>query len=206
MSTNVKKYITAGSIIIAVMLIDQVIKIWVKTHFFIHEAYRITDWFYILFTENRGMAFGMELFDKYFLTGFRLVAVAFLLCYLVKCIRQGEKWGYLVCLSLVIAGAAGNIIDCVFYGQIFNAPMPPETATFVPFGEGYEVLFRGRVVDMFYFPLFSWNWPSWMPFVGGENFIFFSPIFNFADSAISCGVVAILIFYHKKFQNSTAIE
>lgn len=188
------------------MLIDQVIKIWVKTHFFIHEAYRITDWFYILFTENRGMAFGMELFDKYFLTGFRLVAVAFLLCYLVKCIRQGEKLGYLICLSLVIAGAAGNIIDCVFYGQIFNAPMPPDVANVVPFGEGYDVLFRGRVVDMFYFPLFSWDWPSWMPFVGGENFIFFSPIFNFADSAISCGVVAILIFYHKKFQNSTSIE
>jgi len=114
-----------------------------------------------------------------------------------RSIRRGISWGYLICLSLIVAGAAGNIVDCVFYGLIFNNPPAPLVADFVPFGTGYGTLFHGRVVDMFYFPLVEWNWPSWLPLIGGDHFIFFSPIFNFADAAISCGVVALLLFYRK---------
>ena len=166
----------------------------------LHEGRRVTDWFYILFTENRGMAFGMELFDKYFLTSFRIVAVALLSWYIASCIKRGAKWGFLICLTMILAGAAGNIIDCLFYGMIFNDPQPPAVAEFVPWGEGYAPVMLGRVVDMFYFPLVEWDWPSWFPFCGGEHFIFFSPIFNFADACISCGCIAMVLFYYKSFR------
>ncbi len=185
---------------LCVLLLDQWSKIWVKTHMALHENIRITDWFYILFTENRGMAFGMELVDKYLLTGFRILAVCLLVWYLWRLIQKGEKIGYLICIALITAGALGNIIDCIFYGVFFNAPAPPYVAHFVGWGYGYDVLMRGRVVDMLYFPLVSWDWPSWMPVLGGEHFIFFSPIFNLADSAISCGVAALIVFYHERFQ------
>ena len=102
-----------------------------------------------------------------------------------------------VCLSLGTAGAAGNIIDCLFYGEIFNNPYPPEVASFVPWGEGYSSLFHGLVVDMFYFPLFSFEWPDWMPWLGGRSFSFFDPVFNFADAAISVGMVVLILFYSK---------
>ena len=190
--------ILALAVILGVLVIDQAIKIAVKTGMYMHESIRITDWFYIFFTENPGMAFGLELFDKLFLTSFRIIAVAVIAFYLTKMIRKGAPTGYVACLSLVLAGAAGNIIDCVFYGQIFNNPPAPFVAHFVPFGTGYEDLFLGRVVDMFYFPIIDTYWPEWMPFVGGKHFVFFSPIFNFADAAISCGIVALLIFYHKR--------
>lgn len=185
---------------LSVLLLDQGSKIWVKTHMALHESIRITDWFYILFTENRGMAFGMELVDKYLLTGFRIVAACLLVWYLCHLIRKGEKIGYLICIALITAGALGNIIDCIFYGVFFNAPAPPYVAHFVEWGYGYDVLMRGRVVDMLYFPLVSWDWPSWMPVLGSEHFIFFSPIFNLADAAISCGVAALIVFYHERFQ------
>lgn len=165
-----------------------------------HEMIEVTSWFKILFTENRGMAFGMELMDKMFLTSFRIVAVCFLIYIIAKLIRQGVDYLFLVCLSLILAGATGNIIDCLFYGLIFNNPPAPIVAEFVPFGTGYDTWFYGRVVDMFYFPLVEWNWPGWLPFVGGEHFIFFSPIFNFADACISCGVIAMLLFCHKQLQ------
>ena len=180
-------------VIFLVLVIDQVIKIWVKTNMYMHESIRITDWFYIYFTENPGMAFGWEFFDKLFLTSFRIVAVAVITYYLIKVIRKGAPTGYIICLSLVLAGAAGNIIDCVFYGLIFNNPPVPFVAHFVPFGTGYDRILMGRVVDMFYFPIIDTYWPEWMPFVGGEHFIFFSPIFNFADAAISCGIIALLL-------------
>ena len=187
-------------IVTAILLIDQAIKIWVKTHMYRGESIRIADWFYIHFTENPGMAFGMEVFNKLFLTSFRIVAAAAIIWYLWKLCKKAVHEipvGYIVCLSCILAGAIGNIIDCVCYGAIFTESTYRELAQFVSPGEGYAPWFYGKVVDMFYFPLIETNWPTWMPFVGGEHFIFFSPIFNFADAAISCGIVALLIFYNK---------
>ena len=183
------------ALVVGIIVIDQAIKIVVKTHMFLHQSIRVTDWFYLLFTENNGMAFGWEFLNKYFLTSFRILLTAFIIYYLHKVIRRGVSWGYLICLGLVLAGAAGNIIDCVFYGLIFNNPPSPMVAEFVPLGTGYAPVLLGRVVDMFYFPLVEWNWPVWMPVLGGNHFVFFSPIFNFADASISCGIVALLLFY-----------
>lgn len=186
-------------IITAVLVIDQWIKIWVKTNMYMYERIHIADWFYILFTENPGMAFGWEFMDKIFLTLFRIVAVALISVYMYRVIRKRQApFGYIACLSLILAGAAGNIIDCVFYGQIFNNPPAPLVAEMVPYGSGYAPLFYGKVVDMFYFPIIRTTWPDWMPVCGGEPFVFFSPIFNFADAAISCGIIALLLFYHKR--------
>ncbi len=161
---------------------------------YVHESIHITDWFYITFIENNGMAFGMELFNKLFLTTFRLLATTAVAVYIAKLIRKGVSWGYLICLAFIMTGAAGNIIDCVFYGLIFNDAQWPEVAHFVPFGEGYSTWFRGRVVDMFYFPIAEWTWPTWMPIIGGDHCQFFSYIFNVADACISVAVVALLLF------------
>lgn len=195
------KYFTQGKlaalIIIAVLVIDQIIKIWVKTSMYMHESICITDWFYIYFTENNGMAFGMELFGKLFLTSFRVVAVCLIAWYLFRVVNKHYKTGYIVCLSLILSGAVGNIIDSIFYGEIFSESTRTQIASWVPLGEGYGSWLHGKVVDMFYFPIIDTNWPSWMPFVGGEHFIFFSPIFNFADAAISCGIIAMLLFYSR---------
>jgi signal peptidase II len=197
MSRRKNQIITAAGISLAAIIIDQIIKIWVKTNMYMHEVIDVTPWFKILFTENRGMAFGMELMDKLFLTSFRIFAVAFLIYIIGKQIRQGIDYLFLVCLSLILAGAMGNILDCLFYGMVFNNPPAPLVAEFVPWGTGYDTIFYGRVVDMFYFPLVEWNWPGWLPFFGGEHFIFFSPIFNFADACVSCGMIAIMLFYGK---------
>lgn len=183
-----------------ILITDQWIKVAVKTGMYMYERIHVTDWFYILFTENKGMAFGLELMDKYLLTSFRVFAVGFLVWFITRHIRRGIEWGFLICLVSILAGAAGNIIDCLFYGLIFNNPPAPMVAEFVPWGTGYETFMQGRVVDMFYFPLVEWDWPSWLPYIGGNHFVFFSPIFNFADACISCGVIALLLFYHKKFQ------
>ena len=200
-----KKFLTKGQlsalIVIAVLIIDQIIKIWVKTSMYWHESIKITDWFYIYFTENNGMAFGMEIFNKFFLTGLRIIAAIAITWLLIQYVKKNYKTGFLVCLSLILAGAIGNIIDCVFYGEIFSESTHSLIAQFVPIGEGYSDWFYGKVVDMFYFPLIETNWPEWMPFVGGEHFIFFSPIFNFADAAISCGIIAMLLFYGKYLSN-----
>ena len=200
-----KKFLTNGQlsalIVFAVLIIDQIIKIWVKTNMYWHESIKITDWFYIYFTENNGMAFGMEIFNKFFLTGFRIIAAIAITWLLIQYIKKNYKTGFLVCVSLILAGAIGNIIDCVFYGEIFSESTHSLIAQFVPIGEGYSDWFYGKVVDMFYFPLIETNWPEWMPFVGGEHFIFFSPIFNFADAAISCGIIALILFYGKYLGN-----
>ena len=197
-----EKYISNGKlaaiIIVAILLIDQAIKIWVKTSMLLHESIRITDWFYILFIENKGMAFGMELGSKIVLSLFRVVAIAFLIYYIRQEVRAKARTGYIVCLAMILAGAAGNLIDCMFYGLIFNASSDFYVSYFVPFGTGYAPFLMGKVVDMFYFPLIETDWPSWMPFVGGDHFIFFSPIFNFADSSISVGVVLLLLFYREE--------
>ncbi|MDE6812649.1 MAG: lipoprotein signal peptidase [Duncaniella sp.] len=195
---KISKGATAAIIIIQVVLIDQILKIWIKTHFYLGQELIITDWFRLLFIENNGMAFGMELGPKLFLTLFRLLLAGYLIYYIWKISSLPRATlGYLVCLSLIVAGAIGNIIDCVFYGVIFNDPAPTAVATMFPPEGGYETLFHGRVVDMLYFPLFSFVWPSWMPFVGGEHFLFFQPIFNIADAAISCGIIVLVLFYHR---------
>ena len=200
-----KQAIVSVLLTLFILITDQWIKVAVKTGMYMYERIHVTDWFYILFTENRGMAFGLELMDKYLLTSFRIFAVGFLVWFIARHIRRGIEWGFLICLVSILAGAAGNIIDCLFYGLIFNNPPAPMVAEFVPWGTGYETFMQGRVVDMFYFPLVEWDWPSWIPFIGGNHFVFFSPIFNFADACISCGVIALLLFYHKKFQGGDFI-
>ena len=195
----------ATAIILTVIILDQILKIWVKTHFYLNEDLEITSWFHLHFIENNGMAFGMEFGPKIFLTIFRLVLAAGLIRVLVRIKGMAAvKTGFLVCLALIIAGAIGNIIDCVFYGVIFNNPMPPEVAQMFPPGGGYATLFHGRVVDMLYFPLFSFTWPGWMPGVGGQEFLFFQPVFNLADAAISCGMIAVLIFYPRQLTLSSS--
>jgi signal peptidase II len=184
-------------VIFLVLLADQALKFWIKTHLSLHDSIRITDWFFLFFTENNGMAFGIELFDKLFLTLFRIAAVVALFWYVGRIIsKKSTRMGYLVCLSLIIAGAMGNIFDCLFYGLIFDHSYG-QIATFLPAGGGYGSLFYGKVVDMLYFPLIDTSWPSWMPFVGGESFVFFRPVFNLADSSISVGIVLLLLFFRK---------
>ncbi|WP_302535949.1 lipoprotein signal peptidase [Phocaeicola coprophilus] len=198
----------AALIVLVVLVIDQVIKICVKTGMYLHESIHVTDWFYIYFTENNGMAFGMEIIGKLFLSLFRIVAVVLIAWYLTRVVKQKPrvKNGYIVCLSLILAGAVGNIIDCVFYGEFFSASTHTDIATWVSMGQGYADWLHGRVVDMFYFPIIDTYWPDWMPFVGGEHFIFFSPIFNFADAAISCGIIALLLFYSRYLNEGTHIS
>ena len=193
----------AAIIIVAVIIIDQCVKIWVKTHFYYGEELQITSWFRLLFIENNGMAFGMELGSKMLLTWFRIIAVIGFVYYLFKIRNRSDlPRGYVACISLITAGAAGNVIDCILYGVIFNAPAFPEVAQLFPPDGGYGTLFHGRVVDMFYFPLCEWNWPHWMPMVGGEHFVFFQPIFNFADAALSVSVIVLIIFYAKHLSGS----
>ncbi|MBR4962888.1 MAG: lipoprotein signal peptidase [Muribaculaceae bacterium] len=195
-----KKYTWLSlSIIAGVLIIDQVSKILVKTNMFLGEEIDLFSWFKILFIENNGMAFGLELGSKLFLTLFRIFAIILIGYYIFKLIKENNnvKKGYIACLSLIFAGALGNIIDCVFYGVIFNSPAYPMTATMVPADGGYAELMYGRVVDMLYFPLFSFIWPDWVPFVGGTLFEFFEPVFNIADSAITIGIIVLLIFYRK---------
>ena len=202
----------AWLVIVGVLVIDQVIKISVKTQMYWHQCENawgwvydklgITadppTWFYILFTENNGMAFGMEIVGKLFLTSFRIIAVAFIGWFLYKVVKLNMKTGSSVCIPWVLTGALGNIVDSVFYGVLFSESTEIP-ATFLPEGGGYAPLFYGKVVDMFYFPIIDTHWPSWMPFVGGEHFVFFSPIFNFADASISCGTIAVILFYSKSF-------
>ena len=197
----------ATIIIVCVILLDQFTKIWGKTHFFYGEEYVITDWFRLYFIENNGMAFGMEFGSKMLLTWFRIIAVILFIYYLYK-IRNSKllQKGYVVCVSLITAGALGNVLDCIFYGVIFDNPMPPFTATLFPEGGGYGTLFLGRVVDMLYFPLVEWNWPDWLPWIGGDHFIFFQPIFNVADAALSVGVILLILFYSKNFYQQEVDE
>ena len=188
-------------VVFAVLLIDQMIKIWVKTSMTLHESIHVTDWFYITFIENNGMAFGMQLGSKIILSLFRVIAISALGYYIWLEVKRQAKTGYIVCFSFVLAGAAGNLIDCMFYGLMFNASSPYYLSYFVPFGTGYAPFLLGKVVDMFYFPLIETEWPTWVPFVGGEHFVFFSPVFNFADSCISVSVVWLLLFYREQISN-----
>ena len=183
-------------LVIAILLIDQFIKIWVKTSMSLSESIHVTDWFYINFIENNGMAYGMQIGSKLALSLFRVVAICVLSWYIwVQVHKPGTRWGYVVFLSMVLAGAAGNLIDCMFYGMCFSSSSYYEVSQFVGFGNGYAPFLMGKVVDMFYFPLIETTYPDWFPFYGGEKFVFFSPVFNFADSSITVGVAALLLFY-----------
>ncbi len=196
------KSLLATSIILLTLILDQVIKIIVKTNFYYGESVCVTDWFYFTFVENMGMAFGMQVMPKVVQTMMRLVFSGFILWYIILLVKANFKNGYIICVSLIFAGAIGNVLDSIFYGVIFSESTYTGVATFVPVGEGYADWFYGKVVDMFYFPLLEFDWPSWMPFIGGKHFIFFSPVFNFADAAISGGTIALLIFYPKMFGES----
>ena len=190
-------------IIIAILIIDQALKIWVKTNMMLGDEFSVFgDWFYIHFVENNGMAFGMELggdFGKIFLSIFRIVAVIGIGWYLYKLTSKDAPLGLVISVSMVLAGALGNIIDSAFYGMIFNHSYSQVAALF-PEGGGYASFLHGRVVDMFYFPLFSGTYPDWIPWLGGQDFIFFRPVFNIADSSITMGILSILIFQKKFFE------
>ena len=188
----------ATILVVASLLIDQLIKIWVKTSMTLHESIRVTDWFYISFIENNGMAYGMQIGSKLALSVFRIVAIGLLAYYLWLQVKKKAPTGYIVCLSMVLAGAIGNLIDCMFYGLMFSASSPFYTSYFVEFGSGYAPFLMGKVVDMFYFPLIVTTWPEWVPHFGGEEFIFFSPVFNYADANITVGVVLLLLFYRNE--------
>ena len=188
----------ATIIVVSAIVIDQLIKIWVKTNMTLHESIRIFDWWYISFIENNGMAYGMQIGSKLALSLFRVAAISLLAYYVWLQVRNKARKGYIVCLSMVLAGAIGNLIDSMFYGLVFSASSPFYTSYFVEFGTGYAPFLMGKVVDKFYFPLIVTTWPEWVPHFGGEEFIFFSPVFNYADANISVGVVLLLLFYSKE--------
>ena len=190
---------------VAILLIDQILKMWVKTHMTLHETIEITSWFKICFVENNGMAYGMELGSKLLLSIFRITLTLFLIYYLARQIKNGKQSrGFLLCLTMITAGALGNIIDGMLYGLIFNASSPYYVSYFVPLGEGYAPFLMGEVVDMFYFPLIVSTYPEWVPVVGGDPYVFFSPVFNFADSCICVGVALLLLFYRKEVASLTS--
>lgn len=198
-----KRSLIAVAVVLGVIIIDQLIKFDIKTTFLLHEDFCVAgDWFHILFTENRGMAFGMQFVGTMFLALFRIVAIGFFCLVLARLIKRKAPYGVIVCVAMIIAGASGNIIDNMFYGLIFTESTPFSLAQLVPMGQGYGSFMSGKVVDMFYFPLFTW--PDWMPLVGGNTF--FGAIFNFADAAISCGAVALLLFYYKYISQSKIFD
>ena len=194
---------TSLLVVFIILLIDQVLKIWIKSTMMIGDEIPVFGhWFILHFVENNGMAFGMELageFGKLFLSVFRIVAVCGIGYYIYKLTRKEVPVGLIICLSLVLAGALGNIIDSAFYGLVFDHSHG-QVASFMPEGGGYASFLHGKVVDMFYFPILRGSYPDWFPLVGGNDFLFFRPVFNFADSAISVGIVILLIFYRNYFK------
>lgn len=188
-------------IIALVLLIDQIVKVYIKTHFYLGEEVRVFEWWRIHFTENNGMAFGLEfggVWGKLALSLFRIGAVIGIGYYLKSLIDKGAKGIVVVSFSLIMAGALGNIIDSAFYGLLFSESYG-QVATFLPEGGGYAGLLQGKVVDMLYFPLWKGYLPDWLPFWGGDYFVFFRPVFNIADSAISIGVALLILFQKQAF-------
>jgi signal peptidase II len=200
-------------IILLVLILDQALKFFVKTTMYLGESHGILgNWFYIHFTENEGMAYGMKLggsFGKLFLSLFRIIAVIIIGWWLHKVVKQNGSLGLIICISLIMAGAIGNIIDSMFYGLIFNDPSGVcvnQVATLFPKEGGYAGFLHGKVVDMLYFPIIESRFPSWFPFWGGEEFVFFRPVFNIADSSITVGVFMLIIFQRKFFKSREEIS
>lgn len=203
------KYRHAIILVLLVLLIDQAIKIYIKTNFCLNQEVRVMgSWFRLHFLENEGMAFGMKLSQtdtgKLILTLFRLGAVVFGFYLLKRLVLRGYSNGAIICGALILSGAMGNLIDSLFYGLIFtdsagyiHYTTVCEPAKLVSWGQGYGKLLHGKVVDMFYFPIFSTRMPDWVPVIGGRQFEFFEPVFNFADAAISVGVLT-LVFFQKR--------
>ncbi|MBP3253019.1 MAG: lipoprotein signal peptidase [Bacteroidales bacterium] len=186
-------------LIFLILLTDQIIKIYVKTHFYLGEETEVLglSWFKIHFLENKGMAFGMNFGDtlgKFLLTFVRIAASVFIYIFMRKLVARNENKVIIYSFALILAGAAGNIIDSVFYGVLFSSSTFFQVAAFLPEGGGYAPLFFGKVVDMFYFPLIDTSLPQWLPVVGGRHFSFFDAVFNFSDAAITIGVAMLLIF------------
>jgi signal peptidase II len=202
-------------IILLIIIADQTIKIWIKTHYPTGEVVRVFgwSWFRLHFIENPGMAWGWKFggdWGKMALTLFRLAAVIFGTWYLARIVKHKYSKGFIICAALIYAGALGNLIDSMFYGLIFSHSDYYTVATFFPKGGGYAGFLHGQVVDMLYFPIIHSNFPSWLPFIGGSEFEFFSPIFNIADASISVGVITLLLFqkrflkkHHKEEIHST---
>jgi len=181
-------------------MLDQVLKFWIKSNMIIGEEFRVFDWFIIHFTENKGMAFGMEFggeWGKYLLSIFRIIAIVGIAWYLNILVKEGTSKGVVTSVSLVLAGAIGNMIDSAFYGMIFSHSYG-QIATLME--GGYAGFLQGHVVDMFYFPLINSHFPDWIPIFGGDHFIFFRPVFNIADASISVGVINILLFHRSFFK------
>jgi signal peptidase II len=197
-----KKGFCALGVILLILIIDQIIKIEVKTNMTLYENIAITNWFNIRFIENNGMAMGIEVTGKLFLSVFRIIATVAIAYYIYQLVKKDFKLSYILFVSMVFAGAVGNIIDSIFYGVIFNESTPTQIASLFPPEGGYSTWLHGRVVDMFYFPFFSFKLPSWIPFIGRNDFEFFKYIFNFADASISVGAIVLLLFYRKTFSLS----
>jgi signal peptidase II len=194
-------------IILLVLVLDQALKIYIKTHFILGEEHRIASWFIIHFTENNGMAFGMQFsgqYGKIFLSVFRIAALGAIGYYLWTLVKRKAHVGLISSFALIFAGAMGNILDSTFYGVLFS-DSGYELSRFMPSEGGYAGLLHGKVVDMFYFPLLEGHFPNWMPFWGGEEFLFFRPVFNVSDSAITVGVILILLFQKKFYPKAPAV-
>ena len=189
------------AMVVILLIIDQIIKLYIKTHFCLGESVRVTDWFYIEFVENNGMAWGMSFIGKFWLSLLRLVAICVLFWYLRRIIQRGtHRKLYIYLVALVLTGAIGNMLDSIFYGLIFTASSTEYVSYMVPFGTGYTGVLMGKVVDMFRFPFFTYTWPDWVPFFGGQHGTFFDPVFNFADSCVSVGVISLLFFCREELE------